>query len=122
MLGVGLDLVELDRFARALARHPRINERLFTAAERGYAERFADPAPALAARFAAKEAVMKAMGVGLGAFSFPEAEVCRHPSGQPFLALHGKAAELAARLGVQSWLVSLTHSESTAAAVAIAMS
>jgi holo-[acyl-carrier protein] synthase len=121
ILGVGLDLVEIERFAKALARHPRMGERLFTEAERGYAGEFANPAPALAARFAAKEAVMKAMGVGLGAFSFMEAEVRRHESGQPFLALHGKAAELASRLGVESWLVTLTHSETTAAAVVVAL-
>jgi|SRR5579875_520629 holo-[acyl-carrier protein] synthase len=122
VVGLGLDLVEVQRFAKVLERHPRMSERLFTDAERAYALGFKDPAPSLAARFAAKEAVMKAMGVGLGAFGFREAEVCRHGSGQPFLMLHGRAADLASRLGVSTWLVSLTHTATSAAAVAVAMS
>lgn len=119
---MGLDLVEIGRFAKALERHPRMRQRLFTEGESGYASGFADPAPSLAARFAAKEAVMKAMGVGLGAFAFSEAEVCRFESGEPFLALHGRAAELASEKGVQRWLVTLTHSETSAAAFVIALS
>jgi len=117
-----VDLVDIERFAKVLQRRPRMGERLFTEGERAYAAGFADPAPSLAARFAAKEAAMKAMGVGLGAFSFTDAEVCRRGSGQPFLRLHGRAAELAEKLGVRSWLLSLTHSGTSAAAVAIAMS
>lgn len=122
LAGLGLDLVEVARFAAALARHPNMAERLFTPGERDYAGGFADPAPSLAARFAAKEAVMKALGVGLGAFAFPEVEVERHASGQPYLSLHGAARELASRRGVREWLVSLTHSETTAAAVVVALS
>jgi holo-[acyl-carrier protein] synthase len=122
VVGLGLDLVEVERFANALARHPRMSERLFTEAERAYASGFSDPAPSLAARFAAKEAVMKALGTGLGAFGFAEAEVCRRGSGQPFLVLHGRAAALALRLGVRACLLSLTHSETVAAAVVVAMS
>jgi holo-[acyl-carrier protein] synthase len=121
VVGLGLDLVEIDRFARALTRYSRMSERLFTEAERTYAAAFSNPAPSLAARFAAKEAVMKALGVGLGAFSFPEAEVRRHSSGQPFLVLHGRAAHLASKAGVSAWLVSLTHSQTCAAAVVVAL-
>jgi holo-[acyl-carrier protein] synthase len=122
LVGLGLDLVEVARFAAALARYPKMGERLFTPAERGYAGGFADPAPSLAARFAAKEAVMKALGVGLGAFAFPEVEVERHASGQPYISLHGSAEDLASRRGVRQWLVSLTHTETTAAAVVVAIS
>ncbi len=121
-MGLGLDLVDIERFATALARHPRMRERLFTPAEREYAGSFADPAPSLAARFAAKEAVMKALGVGLGAFAFPEVEVERHASGQPYLKLHGRASELASGRGIGAWLLSLTHSETTAGAVVVAIS
>ena len=121
-VGLGLDLVDIERFATALARHPRMRERLFTPAERDYAGSFADPAPSLAARFAAKEAVMKALGVGLGAFAFPEVEVERYPSGEPYLKLHGRASELASGRGVGSWLLSLTHSQMTAGAVVLAIS
>ena len=77
-------------------------ERLFSAGERAWAARLVNPSPSLAARFAAKEAVMKALGVGLGAFAFNEVEVVRRPSGQPELALRGRAAALAAHRGVGS--------------------
>jgi holo-[acyl-carrier protein] synthase len=121
-LGLGLDLVDIPRFAAVLARRPAMWERLFTAGERAYAESLADPVPSLAARFAAKEAVMKAMGVGLGAFAFGEVEVQRQPSGEPRLVLTGRAAELAVERAVRQWLVSLTHTSTAAAAVVVALS
>jgi holo-[acyl-carrier protein] synthase len=121
-LGIGLDLVDVPRFARVLGRRPSIRDRLFTPAERAYAGTLADPAESLAARFAAKEAVMKALGVGLGAFAFCDVEIQRQPSGEPRLALSGRAAELARERSVQYWLVSLTHTSMTAAAVVLALS
>ncbi len=111
----------MDRFAKVLGRRPKIAERLFTAGERTYAGTFADPTPTLAARFAAKEAVMKALGVGLGAFAFGEVEVQREESGAPHLVLSGRAAELASARHVRSWSVSLTHTSNTAAAVVLAL-
>jgi holo-[acyl-carrier protein] synthase len=95
--------------------------RLFTDGERDYAARQADPAPSLAARFAAKEAVMKALGVGLGAFPFTDVEVVRRPGGQPALLVRGAAADLASRQGVGKFLVSLTHTSSLAEAVVAAL-
>ena len=77
MIGVGIDAVEIDRFRLALQRTPRLSERLFSDAERAYAARRNDPTERLAARFAAKEAVMKAMGVGLWKFNFRDVEVVR---------------------------------------------
>ena len=121
MIGIGIDTVEVDRFRRALERRPGIADRLFTPAERAYGARTPDPAPRLAARFAAKEAVMKALGVGVGAFAFRDVEVVKAPSGAPALALHGGAAEVAARQGVTTWHVSLTHSALVAEAVAVAL-
>ncbi|MCZ7527543.1 MAG: holo-ACP synthase [Acidimicrobiia bacterium] len=121
VVGVGTDLVEIDRFRLALARRSRLPERLFSDGERAYAGRFRDPAPRLAARFAAKEAVMKALGVGLGAFGLRDVEVVRRDSGAPELALRGRAAELAARRGVVAWQLSLSHSDSIAMAVAVAL-
>jgi len=121
VIGVGIDAVELDRFRLALARTPRLAERLFSDDERAYAARRRDPTERLAARFAAKEAVMKAMGVGLWAFNFRDVEVVRAPSGAPTVHLTGKAAILAERLGVREWRLSLTHTERTAQAVAIAL-
>jgi len=120
-VGLGLDLVDIPRFAAVLARRPAIFERLFTAGERAYAISLANPVPSLAARFAAKEAVMKALGVGLGAFAFNEVEVQRQPSGQPRLVLTGRAAELSAERAVRQWLISLTHTSTAAAAVVLAL-
>ena len=97
MLGIGTDLVECDRFRLALERRPRIAERLFSDAEREYAFGTREPVPPLAARFAAKEAVMKAMSVGLWKFAMRDVEVRKLPSGQPEIVLHNKAATLAER-------------------------
>lgn len=121
MIGVGIDTVEVERFRRALEKRPGIADRLFTPAEQDYGRRQQDPSQRLAARFAAKEAVMKALGVGLGAFAFRDVEVVKAPSGAPSIALTGRAAELAARRGVTSWHVSLTHTSLVAEAVAIAL-
>lgn len=120
-LGLGVDAVDLERFRTSLARTPGLVARLFTDAERAYASRRRDPTERLAARFAAKEAVMKALGVGLGAFPFRDVEVARADSGEPALVLRGAAAELAAARGVQRWHVSLTHTATTAIAVVLAL-
>ena len=122
MIGIGIDAVEVDRFERALARTPRLADRLFTQAELAYGRAAADPTPRLAARFAAKEAAMKALGVGLGAFGFHDVEVVRDAaSGVPSLAVTGAAAALAGDRGVTGWKVSLTHTERTAHAVVVAL-
>jgi len=121
MIGIGIDAVEVDRFRRALRKRPGIADRLFTPAERAYGERARDPAERLAARFAAKEAVMKALGVGLGAFAFRDVEVVKAPSGAPSVVLSGRAAHLAATLGVTEWRLSLTHTTMVAEAVAVAL-
>jgi holo-[acyl-carrier protein] synthase len=121
ILGLGTDLVEVDRFRLALERRARLPERLFSAAEREYAFRQKDPAKSLAARFGAKEAVMKALGVGLWRFKFRDVEVVRQRSGAPTLRLEGKAALLAEERGVEEWHLSLTHTDHIAMAVAVAL-
>ena len=121
MIGLGVDAVEIDRFRRALLRRPGLAGRLFTDAERAYGARFADPAPRLAARFAAKEATMKALGVGLGAFGFREVEVRTAPTGAPSLSLSGRAAEVAASRGVSALHLSITHTGRLAEAVVAAV-
>lgn len=121
VLGVGTDLVEVDRFRLAMRRRAKLGQRLFSDDERAYAERHRDPAPRLAVRFAAKEAVMKALGVGLGAFKLRDVEVARRRSGAPQLVLRGKAATLAEEQGVTGWHLSLTHTDSMAMAVAVAL-
>ena len=117
MIGLGIDAVEVDRFRRVLHRRPGLSRRVFTDGERAYGARFSDPAPRLAARFAAKEAAMKALGVGLGAFSLQEVEVVTAPSGAPSLRVSGAAAALAGRRGVTSFHLSITHTDHTAEAV-----
>ena len=118
-VGVGIDIVDVPRFVVVLARRPRIVERLFTEGEqrdaRGKAER-------LAARFAAKEAVMKSMGVGAGSVPWKSIEVKRAPSGAPSVLLHGAAAELAELRGIAEMHISLTHTAMTAAAFVVARS
>ncbi len=119
--GVGIDAVDLERFRAVLARRPGLAGRLFTDAERAYADRAADPVPRLATRFAAKEAVLKALGAGLGAFRFAEVGVVRRGLEAPFLVLDGSAARLAARAGVTRWHLSLTHTDLVAVAVVVAL-
>jgi holo-[acyl-carrier protein] synthase len=114
-LNVGIDLLEIARLERALERRPRLAERLFTDGERAYAAGRARPGQHLAARFCAKEAVAKALG--LEAWSWRDIEVIATPAA-PVVALHGSAAVRAAELGVEVQ-ISLTHTGSEAAAVAI---
>ena len=114
-LNVGIDLLEIARLERALARRPRLAERLFTDGERAYAAGRARPGQHLAARFCAKEAVAKALG--LEAWSWRDIEVIPTPAA-PAVALHGSAAVRAAELGVEVQ-ISLTHTGSEAAAGAI---
>ena len=116
VIGIGVDLVDIERFRRSLERTPSMRTRLFTEVELAYVAPQVDPVPSLAARFAAREAVMKSLGVGLGAFGFHDVWVERAESGKPSLALAGRAAELAAAAGVVTWHLSLTHSDVMAAA------
>jgi holo-[acyl-carrier protein] synthase len=120
VVGVGVDAVDVDRFRRVLARRVRLAHRLFTGGERSYADAASDPVPRLSTRFAAKEATMKALGVGLGAFPFTDVEVVRHGLGPPSLVLHRSALELAQRAGVVRWHLSLTHTDQVAMAVVVA--
>ncbi len=113
---VGLDLLEIDRLERALARRPGLEARLFTRAERAYAAATGRPAQHLAARFCAKEAVSKALRMEV--LRPREIEVVRGGEGEPLVALHGEAAARAVALGVSVHL-SLTHTRTTAGAVAV---
>jgi holo-[acyl-carrier protein] synthase len=118
--GIGIDAVDLPRFRQVLTRRPSIVERVFTDAELAYAESSSDRAPHLAARFAAKEAVMKTLGVGIGAVGWRDVEVTRDDAGAPALVLSGRAADLAKRRGVLCWHLSLTHTETVAIASVMA--
>ena len=122
IIGVGVDIMEIGRFAASLANRPRLAERCFTPAEAAYCASRAFPPQHFAARFAAKEAVMKALGVGLGACELSDIEVVRdEDSGAPDLRLHGKAAVLAEERGVTAWRISLTHTDTAAHAIVIAV-
>ena len=95
--------------------------RLFTPAELEYVAPKADPVPSLAVRFAAREAVMKAMGLGLGAFGFHDVSVERAASGEPSLLVRDRALELAVQFGITQWRVSLTHTDLVAIAYVVAL-
>ena len=118
--GIGIDVVDIDRFRRSLARTPSMQERIFTERELAYVAPKADPVPSLAARFASREAVMKAMGLGLGAFGFHEVWVDHLESGEPHLHVTGRAAALAVERGIETWHLSITHTDQEAIAYVIA--
>ncbi|MDA8380260.1 MAG: holo-ACP synthase [Actinomycetota bacterium] len=122
VLGIGLDLVDIERFARVLDRRPGIADRLFTSGEtdvtHGSPARIAQR---LAARFAAKEAAMKSLGAGFGAMGFTDVEVVSLETGAPRIEMRRRAQEVAVSRGVTSWLVTLTHTATTAAACVVAL-
>jgi holo-[acyl-carrier protein] synthase len=115
--GIGIDLIEIERLELALERHPGLADRIFHAGELAYARSRRRPGPHLAARFAAKEAALKALG--LGGLGLREVEVEGGDREPPRLRLHGRAAEQAQRLGI-TLAVSLTHSRRMAGAVVAA--
>lgn len=118
---VGTDVVDIARMGRICGRRPRFVARVFTDDEANYAGRGARPEERFAVRFAAKEAVMKALGVGLGAVDFRDIEVVRADTGAPSIALHGRAARRAEALGITAWLVSLSHGDEVAYAVVLGL-
>ncbi len=117
LVGLGLDSVEVPRFGGVLERRPTLLAHLFTEEERAYTSGLADPVPSLAARFAVKEAVMKVLGVGLGAIAWHDVSVVRATGGRPRLSVTGRAAALAEAAGIAGWQVSITHTASMASAV-----
>jgi holo-[acyl-carrier protein] synthase len=117
-LKTGIDLIEIARLQSALDRHgERFLERVFTEAETRECKGRAD---ALAARFAAKEAVVKALGTGIGPVSWVEVETLHHGWGEPYIVLHGRARKIADALGLIQWAVSLSHTRGMATAVVVA--
>ncbi len=119
--GLGVDIVEIDRMKLALERSPRIKERLFSAEERAYCEKRSRPEVHYALRFAAKEAVLKALGTGFSGMRFTDVEVVRETNGRPVPVLSGRAAEVADDLGVVEMHLSLSFTHSTAVASAVAI-
>ena len=119
IIGVGIDVVPVDRFAESLTRTPGLRDRLFTAAEQCTPSGGPRTGESLAARFAAKEALAKALGAPAG-LSWRDAEVTTDDDGRPSLLLRGTVARRAALLGVTHWHVSLSHDGGIASAVVIA--
>jgi len=121
VIGIGMDLVDVDRLRKILARTDGFRDRVFTDGEQEYAERANDSTERYAARFAAKEAVMKSLGLGLGAMTLREIEVVKAESGRPLVVLHGDAAKTAAEHGVAAWEITLSHTHVTASAMVVAL-
>lgn len=119
IVGIGVDVVSISRFDDALKRRPALAERLFTTAERAQSDGSPRSAPSLAARFAAKEAVAKALGAPPG-LAWHDCEITSGADGRPGLAVSGTVAERAASLGVRRWHLSLSHDAGIALAQVIA--
>ena len=123
LIGHGIDIVEVSRIAEMAGEHAeRFLERIYTPAERAYCDegRGGRREERLAVRFAAKEAVLKALGTGWrSGIAWTDVEVVLLPSGQPTIRVHGRAAEMAAGLGITSWNLSLSHTSQYAVASAI---
>lgn len=119
MIRCGVDLIEISRVERAIERHgERFFKRFFTDAERHYC---ADQPHRLAARIAAKEAVSKTLGTGIGDVQWVEIEILADERKRPVLHLHGNAARIATELGLHSWDISMSHSDVQAMAFAVAL-
>ena len=118
-LATGVDLLEISRLRDAITTHgERFLQRIFTERE---LEANAQKVESLAGRFAAKEAVAKALGCGIGDVAWKEIEILRAKSGAPQLVLHGAAEKMAREKGLKEWSVSLSHSQSHAIAMAVAI-
>lgn len=113
IVGVGIDVVDIDRFMAAIERSPRLREKLFTSAERDL------PPASLAARFAAKEAIAKALGAP-GGMSWQDATVHRVPGGPPQVEITGTVLARATELGITSWHLSISHDAGIASAMVVA--
>lgn len=121
ILGTGIDIIEVARVASSVERFgERFLKRILLPAEIAYCQRHREPAPHIAARFAAKEAISKAFGTGIGAFlGWHAMEIARRESGEPFVILHAEGQELMARRSAQRLHVSLSHTQNYATALAV---
>jgi holo-[acyl-carrier protein] synthase len=121
IVAVGIDVVLVERFVKALERTPLLADRLFTEAERETASGYPRPAESLAARFAAKEAVAKALGAP-GGLHWHDCEVVADADGRPWLTVAGTVAAAAAERGIARWHLSLSHDGGIASAMVVAES
>ena len=120
--GIGVDMLEIERMEGVLGRRPNFAARVFTDEERAYCEGTARPAEHYAARFAAREAVLKALGTGFsGGIGLRDVSVSRDESGRPRVVLAGRAADVAREKGVREIALSISHTRDVAVANAIAV-
>ena len=120
IVGLGVDICEIERMERALARHPTMRDRVFTPEEVAYCDAKGRPAESYAGRFAAREATIKALG-GYRGKRWQDISVTRHPSGAPSIALVGGAEARAGSLGITRVLITFTHEKTNAVAFAVAV-
>lgn len=120
-VGLGVDLIEIERMERAIERTPRILERVFTSGEREYAWSKAKPAIHYAAFFAGREAVLKALGCGFSGVNYSDVEITHNSNGKPEVLLHGNALVLAQQQGITDIQISLSHTHQMAVASAVAI-
>jgi holo-[acyl-carrier protein] synthase len=120
IVGLGVDICEIERMERALARHPTMRARVFTAEETAYCDSKARPAESYAGRFAAREATIKALG-GYRGKRWQDISIARHPSGAPGVVLAGNAKRRADALGITKILITFTHEKTSAVAFAVAV-
>ena len=122
IIGIGNDLIDIRRIEAAIERYgERFLDRIFTEVERAKSDRRAARAASYAKRFAAKEAALKVLGVGIGAVDWHDVEVVRTSSGAPELRVTGRASELAVDAGIRAWKVSLSHTATMAEAVVVGL-
>lgn len=119
IIGIGTDFIEVKRIAQAIARNPRFLHRVFTEAEIAYCQGRGFPETSFAARFAAKEAVSKAFGLGIGQIGWKEIEIVNDENGQPVVQLLGNCAMIASERAIGRVLVSLSHTKGHAMAMVI---
>ena len=121
ILGTGIDIIEVARIASSLEKFgERFGEKILLPAEKAYCLAHRQPAPFVAARFAAKEAISKAFGTGIGAaLGWRDMEIAHKPAGEPFVILHGKGRELFAARGAKQLHVSISHTDNYAAVMAV---
>ncbi len=122
LVGIGVDMLEIARMEKTLARRPSFAARVFTKAERAYCDKTARPAQHYAARFAAREAVLKALGTGFSrGIGFADVSVLNNGTGQPEVVLEGRAQQIAAEQGVREVALSLSYTHEVAVASAVAV-
>jgi holo-[acyl-carrier protein] synthase len=121
IIGIGIDVVEINRIEKAIKRRKRFAQRVFTEAERDYCLSHKHSGQHFAVRFAAKEAVLKSLGSGMRGVKWTDFEIGRDKLGKPFLTLSGAAAKIAHEKGIKEIMISLSFSKESAVAQAIAI-